>query len=295
MAWTHPRHLLTLSGLGLTALLLGAGGPADALEPFDVYENWKGKLIRGDRWRGGEGFGGQETKREIAGKKLIVRHRQQGDTSADTGFRNGTQRLNFANPEPVTQVEVTFTVKDYHLQGCSVNEDDPFSVTTRVRPMRILMRKFNDGSSSGPGDQTGDIDAGLQIYRDAVTTDAKDVFRIAAFVTRCADAACLSAPELFPGPFVGEVRGKHQTTLRLSWDEPNDRFIAEVESKNFTSFTELSYAGLATDSAPPASPFVQLSASARGASCTVGSGGPTEGDVLTEVGVVSTNASAIVP
>jgi len=175
-----------------------------------------------------------------------------------------------------------------------VNEDNPNSVTTRVRPMRILMRKFNDGSSSGPGDQTGDIDAGIQLHRDAISTASKDVFNVAAFITRCADAACLNAPEIFPGPFLGQVRGKDKTTLRLLWDEPNDQFIAEIESKKFVNSVELSYAGL-SDSTASVSPFVQLSASARAASCTVTSGGPTEADVQTAVGIVSTNASAVVP
>ncbi len=92
----------------LLALILLFGGqtPGEAShEAFGLYENWdSSSQIRGDRWSGGEIFGGQEIRRvlipgPVAGdNRLLMRLRREGETSSNSGTATSQNALDFTNP-----------------------------------------------------------------------------------------------------------------------------------------------------------------------------------------------------
>ena len=49
---------------------------------------------------------------------------------------------------------------------------------------------FNDGTTTGPNDQTGDIAARLEIFRASNSTDLPEVLQTLGQLTRCADPTC---------------------------------------------------------------------------------------------------------
>jgi hypothetical protein len=143
-------------------LLLPTWGQASH-ERFGVYENWAGGSMRADRWLGFEQFGGQEVRREVSGTSLHMRFRRQGGTSSDVGWTNPpftSNGLNLANPAAVDQLRVRFDVQSLTLSGCPAN-----TTPSKARVAVIEIGRFNDGSSTGPGDRTGDYLGVLQAVR----------------------------------------------------------------------------------------------------------------------------------
>jgi hypothetical protein len=298
MTTRWPVRLLLCGAL---LALLGAARASESIEPWGIFEDWKGqpRVIRGDRHRGDVGFGGQETKTQLVGSKLQMRQRIEGSQASDTGRRTVANRLYaltgflpFTDPSAIRQIEVEASVQKYTMGACTVNED-PGVTSTRVRYIQILLALFNDGTSTGPGDFTGDVFATLQAIRDAVSVDAKDVFRVEAFLDRCLDAPCNSTTTLSVAT-LGFVNGKKSKKFRLIADPANDQVVAEFEdSKEFAS-VNVSYAGM-NDSSAAVDPFARYGVSVSAAGCTPASGGPTQADVETTIGAIRTNQSAVVP
>lgn len=87
--------------------------------------------------------------------------------------------MQLADPSAVTAIQADVTVED------AVAEDCPFNpASTRAR-LQMFPPFFNNGASSGPGDASGDVRAGLQTVRDSQLGDV-----IEAFIYLCENPAC---------------------------------------------------------------------------------------------------------
>lgn len=266
------------------ALILWPLGAA-ALEPLAVYENWSQSLIRRDRWQGGEGFGGQEVKRVIAANALSMRYRRQGFTSSNTGNTNSFQFLNLANPAQVNELEATFTVTDLTMPACAGNN---VGATTRSRVAQVNIAPFNDGTSSGPGDRTGDYSVGVQAFRDGSSPDAVGVLRVSGFVNRCTNAACSTGTSTTIASInLASVTIGQTFTLRAKWDQPNHQFLVGLDA---SADFPLSYS--VSDTAPAINRFANIGVNHTTANCAAGA---VAVDSTTSVGTVKTNSSAVIP
>lgn len=278
---------IVLVGVFVTALAFEAQPAQAGHEPFEVYEDWSsGRTMRSERW-GGSVDSAQEINREVLKRKgkLSMRLRREGATTSDAGFTGAFHRLAFANPLAVDQVEATVEVKHLDVTPCAANVTFP----SRIRTVQISLNKFNDGSSMGPGDLTGDHFGRIQVNRDGDSTDPRRWMRVQAFVFRCVDRPCSNAFSVGPGVFFADPVAVDQPfTLRLIWDALNDRFLAGVGSGPDVA---LPYPATANVKAPGL-PFSDIRINGLAANCTAG---PTVTDATIEVGEVLTNASAIVP
>jgi hypothetical protein len=249
-----------------------------------VYEDWSGGLIRADRWRGAQNFGGQEVKRVVTSEgELLLRYRRQGARASNTGSASSGLSLQFARSADVHEVEATFTVDSVEITACAANNAGS---ATRARPARLVMQKFNDGSSSGPGDQTGDHQALAQAFRNGSSTDPAGVLTVEAGIIRCTSASCGTFTSVVNQP-LGTVAVGQTFSLRLRWDEAGDQFLASLDGA-----AEVTLPYGVPDSAPAANLFVLTNAFHTTANCTAGA---IEVDSTTRIGPVSTNDTAVIP
>jgi hypothetical protein len=157
----------------------------------------------------------------------------------------------------ITALQATVTITQVEAEGCAANP-----TATRLRA-NVVGYFFNDGSSTGPGDATGDILADLRKVRSTNVGD-----RIEASVIRCTTATCTPFQTLllqvFPTPW---VVGRADT-LGLQWDEANDQFVFVVNPKTPTEeMIVLSYRDLLTDTTPPVTDLKQVSVGNAVANC----------------------------
>ena len=79
--------------------------------------------------------------------------RREGETDSNTGSRTSSTFLNIANPAGIVQIEALMGVLDVLVEKCQAN------TTPSEARLLIAMTAFNDGSSTGAGDRTGDYNA----------------------------------------------------------------------------------------------------------------------------------------
>ena len=235
-------------------VLLGFFGVSQALT---LYDDFNVKPINPAKWSGSEGSAGPaapntETARKLAGKQLSISLTLWGRTDSNTGNAgNQSNRLAVTNPVPVTTIQADVTVKSAKVVGCAAN-----TTSTRARA-QVLGAFFNDGTSTGAGDRTGDIIAGTQSVRDSLLGD-----RIEGFITRCTNAGCTIITNPASVTFIASWVQGVANTLSVQWDKPNKQFIYIL---NGSEQHNLTYTF--TDTNGPVVDFKQVAANNSAASC----------------------------
>jgi hypothetical protein len=278
------RGRSTLVAFALVALP-GLLSPAAA----QVYEDWSGPM-RADRWQiyGLPNNGAPlEQKRLVTARKLDLEFRnsaRQGEPARDAfiGYRLLPGNLPLDDPASVTELDVTFTqTREKFTKQCT--EPGSPEVVSLIR-----LQKFNDGSTSGPGDQTGD-------YFATVTTrhslDEPGIV-VRSSIGRCTNATCTSfdnaaTNEPSGGYQLGTVTRGKPYRLRLIWRAANDMFISLLGNGGF----EMTY-DPSIDGTPAERPTA-----AFGIGGTPGNrlDGFRMAEIAVKVGAVRTNGSSLVP
>jgi hypothetical protein len=282
-----------LQAIGETVELYEASSNSAAAEvigePFGIYEDWRSPYIRSDRWivRTDRAH---EARREVVGyhlfpygHHLLMRYRLGGQTSSNSGLVGAMQAFRVSNPSAINKIKVKFEVKDSDVIGCEAN-----SLATRIRPAAISLDTFNDGSSTGPSDLTGEHFVRVMVNREAFTTDPRGMLTVAAFLFRCIDAVCSNAYSTVFNLDFGKVWVGIPFSLRVSWDESNHRFLVGY---NHSPDVILAY-NPSLNAKPPVGPIADFHIQLVNANCEAG---PTVTDAETEVREVYTNVSAIIP
>jgi hypothetical protein len=279
MAKTTVRLLILIVGFTVWPLA------AAALEPLAVYEDWSVSLMRPDRWDGAQGFGGGEIKRQItAGQRLLMRYRREGSAASNSGTTNSFHFIRPANHAQVNEIEATFTVTNLSMTACAANNAGGL---TRARPARLHMEKFNDGTSSGPGDRTGDHEGIVQVFRDGNSASPPGVMSVHGVIIRCSNPTCTTTTTVVSNTLATTVTVGQTFTLALKWDQPNHQFLFSLDSSGDIA---LPYA--ASDTAAPGLSLVEIMVLHNTASCLAGA---VSIDSTTELGTVRTNTSAVIP
>lgn len=186
-----------------------------------LYDDFNGKFINPDKWLG-QDFGftevdRREQVREIKGNALRLASRLYGDPLTAVGSRNGGSRVRFSHPELVTTIRAELRATEVDLLGCSAQA--PASARATVQGFF-----FNDGSSTGPNDRTGEVSAGISIGSSSAVADPPGVLTVTAFAFHCSNAQCSSATSL-GGALLGSVLLKEKTSVALAWDQTASQFV----------------------------------------------------------------------
>jgi hypothetical protein len=198
--------------------------------------------------------------------------RREGETDRNTGSRTSSTFLNIANPAGIGQIEAIMGILDVLVGKCQAN-----STPSEAR-LLIGLTAFNDGSSTGPGDRTGDYNARVQAVRRSNSTDAPGILTLEGLITRCQDAACsteqqIALKDLGVSPSTGVA-----FSMRLIWEASNNRFLAGA---NANGNVVLPYT--ANDALPAGQPSAGIEIRNSTANCTAGA---TEADLDAGVGPV---------
>ena len=258
----HPhRTVLTLIlTLGLIATSMHV---SDAqLVPYDDFSE---PLIDPDRWHGNEtpsrgANPNTEAARFIDAGQLILGLRSYGGTDRDTGRRSGNFGLAVTGSGRVTAMQAEVTIRNALVEDCP---DNP--VSTRARA-QLIGYFFNDGSSSGPGDVTGDVLASIEKRVDSRTGPG-----FLALIVKCASPGCQTSDTLGFHVFSTPTALGQADTLRLEWDEAGEQFTFTVNPGGPDEEVQtLSYAGRVTNMAPSDFQLDRLRVRTQGANCLSG-------------------------
>jgi len=228
------------------------------------YDNFNSGKIDPDKWSGGENSGTApaptaETSRKITGGKLQLQLTFYGNNTSDVGSPNGgTQRLRVADPTGVGAIQAKVTVQKAEAPACAANPDPVRSRT------QLFGAFFNNGSSTGVGDQTGDIESFIEMRLDSSGNR-----RIRGQINSCDDATCSTRTTVGTVTFITGWTKNAAKTLRIQWDDTNDQFIYTVNPGAPSQEVQtISYAGIVTNVDAPGSDRKELRVNNDPVNCT---------------------------
>jgi len=243
-------------------LLAGAAlsGQAAQAQTLVSYDDFASGIINPTRWYGEEGkqYGGARTeaRRAIVSGQLRVEAKGYSDKFANTGTSTTRNSVVFAKSASITTIRATATMRLASMTTCAAN-----TTSTNTARARIFGFFFNAGEPI-PGSNYNDVMAGIQLHRNANSTDAAGVMRVYAFIAKCTDDSCIGSTTL-ASQDLGTATLNTPIDLQLSWDAANNRFAFQRASD---ALVYLNYT--VADSAAASFPVKRLEISNQIAQCT---------------------------
>jgi hypothetical protein len=216
-------QVLVLLTLVLVLLTLALSKAGVAQTQLVLYDSFKSRNLDPSKWIGWQFFDPdiREARRQIAGeeenRRLDLSYTAYSATTDDFGGSGGGFGLAFPAPSAITETSFTVVVNRAAAVGCASN---PSLIVTDVE----LRGNFFNMESS-PTSQIGDVVAVIGISR--TPTDVGGALTVAGFYSRCDDQFCGSQTPL-DYRVLGSVLPGAVSTLRIKWDQPNHRFIFQL-------------------------------------------------------------------
>jgi hypothetical protein len=138
-------------------------------------------------------------------------------------------RLNVLTSPIVTALEATVRVRKVEVTECATPTWG-VTLTSVPRAQAGLFGFFFNTSTPTPGSAENDVFAGIAIVRQAPSPDPEKILRVQAFVTQCADVACLGGKQL-DFQDMGPIKRGKKARLRIQWDQANHRFIFQRDGE----------------------------------------------------------------
>jgi hypothetical protein len=180
-----------------------------------LYDNFDNGELSQARWSAQQqGTGGLELVREIRRGRLLMGHRVLG--MINTGQTTSINRLNFELGRNLTALRFNITVRDVSVLGCS---DPEGNISRSFAGFNGTL--FNDGSSSGSRDATGNLGAFLFVERRSDSVDPPEMLHVIAGTFRCLNNSCSRVEDVQRD--LGTVTIGEQVSLRVVWDELNSQ------------------------------------------------------------------------
>lgn len=200
--------------LVLSILLYGLVMPAMA--QIFMYDDFREALIDPARWTPNviNARNIYEMGRQISGGQLVELLLVNGGNRGDVGAAIGRHELRFVRTD-FTALLFDATMLTYAVTGCPTSGSQA-SVVSVSAPVTL----FNDGTTTGGSDQTGDIVARLEISRASNATDPPEVLQTLSQLTRCADSTCATR-EFIGAVSLGPVAVGQRNTFAFFWDAFN--------------------------------------------------------------------------
>jgi len=211
----------------LLPLALSQAGAAQLV----LYDNFNSKHIDPSKWVGVYDPDILEAVRELAvvpetwgdrhshpNRSLHISDRAYSATSDDYGSSGGLFGLSFPDPTAITEVSFTVVVNEAEAVGCASN---PSQIVTAAE---FRGNFFNTEAS--PTSQASDVVADISLTR--TPTDVGSALTVVGFTTLCGDQFCGSQKTL-DARVLGYVEPGAAATLRIKWDQPNHRFIYQLD------------------------------------------------------------------
>jgi hypothetical protein len=260
------RILIWMGAFALVGVLPGpTTRPAHAQSV--LFDDFNAPEIDPDKWFGDEaqlqGVGALESTRDVdfdpasLQGRLLMFHRVAGGTSSNTGITDSRNRLRARHGRVPPAVQFDAVVTEFSVAACVT----PGSAVSAARAQSIV-HLFNDGSSTGPQDFTGDIGMVIGLSRRSDSVDAPGVLQAFGSLFRCTESRCIGFTNIGVvglGPVgTGEI-----VTLQESWDQVTKRVTYQ---KNAGPVQSITYTQ--DDSRPPIVNLKDLEVVGAPANCT---------------------------
>ena len=237
------RRTLALTALTvLAALAAAAVQPAQAVEPFKVYDTFNGPQIDLTRWVE------TERVRSLRAGALNLMQRTLGSATADSGLSFVNFNENLVNANAVTALRAKVTVNALEVNACPSN---PAIAEARAR---IVGGFFNVGTPA-PGSQLGDAIGQVKVTRFSNSADPAGVLRVIGSLAICTTADCNNANLVGNAVDLGTVSVGQSLTIQIQWDQPGKAFLFGRDNGAFSG----SVAYTEADASPPSLAFKQVS------------------------------------
>src|SRR5262245_14540498 len=183
------RSVPTVTVVALAVLIL-IGLPSKGNAQFALYDNFAGGFIDPNLWQsisteGSSSAPTAEARRTIEEGALRMSLTSWGNDTSDTGSALSRERLQIKQLGTlggsgfINGLKAKVTVLNAEAQDCVSNVG-----SSAVARAVLVAFFFNDGSSGGAGDATGDIGVALTMNTSAAGN------QIQASVSRCTNSGC---------------------------------------------------------------------------------------------------------
>ena len=247
------RHAVTaIFAISVLACLAGPGHAQ-----FVLYDNFASGIIDPSLWQGvsNEGFFAAPTEiiRTAENGALHLKAVSYGNDTSNSGSMLSRVGLRFKNlgtvggTGSIIGMKVKVTVTDATVQDCAANPDTGSAIRARAE---ISGWFFNDGSSTGPTDDTGNIRVGLQLSKEADGSN-----QVQGFVLKCADSTCATSviPAGITWPtFTTTWTAGAPLVLKVRVDRTNGkfRFLVRDPATLAVETAVVDYLGIVNDNGP---------------------------------------------
>jgi hypothetical protein len=274
--------IVRCSAIVLVAASVLAGLAGRGHAQFTLYDNFITGTIDPSLWQGisGEGTFSAPTAeliRSAADGSLRLKLVSWGNDTSDTGSTGSNQGVQikqlgtFGASGALIGVKLKVTVLDAAVEDCPAN---PLTGTNIRARAQFYGWFFNDGSSTGSSDATGNIAAGIQLGKEANGSRP-----IQPFVLRCLDATCTTSevPAGVTAPVFTSLTWSTNLPLifKIRWDRANGkfRFLVRDQTTLDSETAVVDYLGIVTDAGAPSTDLKRIRVANTVKNCSVGSGG----------------------
>lgn len=224
---------------------------AAATSVLTLYDNFSGNYINPTLWVGEETESDtsnrvlREDVRQIESKRLHLKACAWGCTQCgSTNTHQGENRLNATGLQNATALQAGVMVNNVAVEGGSGNSNPA------VAKARLFMFLFNNGQSTGPDDETGDVFAYIDAERWSNSTDAANVLDVLGRVLICTDATCSSNTVLEETNTLGTLKVGTIATFYMEWTKAKHQILFRNTISGKSTSQTLNYGSFKTVNAP---------------------------------------------
>jgi len=218
---TYGRRFLPVHVVMAAAIAFGMTAASNASAQFEVYENFNRSVLDVKKfpagWMSGDVLA---AKRKIENGKLVLYVYGRNDTTSDEGRIRARQDISFPEGfgDTVSGIEVTGSIGKANVRGCDSNPDGRY----RSR-LTNYINWGNDGSSTGPDDQTGDFKSLIGLRRYV----GDPLLYVSTYLWRCADANCDNEEDIRDGGGgdLGAVAVGQNFTIRTTLNRDSNQIV----------------------------------------------------------------------
>ena len=249
------RHTITV--LVAASALAALPGPGHA--QFLLYDNFASGVIDPELWSGVSVEGNfdaptAEFVRVVDTGALRLALTSWGNDLSNSGSTTSRQGLQFRHlgttggSQSIIGIKIKLTVLDAVVEDCAANPATGSSIRARAQ---VIGWFFNDGSSTGASDDTGNIIAGLQLSKEADGTNL-----IQPFLQKCTNASCGTVdflPAVAQPAFAMTWSPNTPLILKLRWDRVNGKFkfLVRDQGTQAAENVVIDYLGIVNDAGAP--------------------------------------------
>jgi len=204
------------------------GIPAQADDPWVLYDDFNSAFMDVTKWTSSESRGGEvvllETVRELHGNRLSLAARAFGNIVPPSdppvvppfmGNRPGDVNAGFGWTKVFQSMKVSVKVNEAQATGCPY-----FNATPTTARARLIGFYFNaTNPSATQGNRIGDVLSQVRIQRSSNSTDKPQILEVWVDVVRCTDLPCANASNdgLLPVQ-LGKINLGQWATIQVDWD-----------------------------------------------------------------------------